>query len=153
MQFRFPNGKIKETFLSPFSVRRSSSHISSVKNIEVSFAPKQWPCFYYRLNRSHRASRKSCLQTQSNIGTICVTSSGSLTHKEHCLTFAAPPTPSLFLPVTQIFMKCHVLGQTWVQPAAGWENGSGCVSLFSNSSSAETWWCAALTGKTCCCFS
>lgn len=79
----FPNGKIKETFLSPFSVRRSTSHITSDKNIEVIFAPKQQPCFYYWLNRSPKASPKSCLQTQSSTGTILITSSGFLTQKEH----------------------------------------------------------------------
>lgn len=107
-----------------------------LKNIEGIFAPKQRPCFYCRLNRSHRASRKSCLQTRSSTGTILINSSGFLTHKEHRLTFAAPPTPSLFLPVTQISMKGHGSGQARVQPAAGWENGSGCVSRGSESSSA-----------------
>lgn len=103
-----------------------------LKNIEVIFAPKQWPCFYCRQNRSHRVSPKSCLQTQSSTGTVLITSSGFPTHKEHCLTFAAPPTPSL--PSNADLHEMPCFGPGWVQPAAGWGNGSGCASLVSSSS-------------------
>lgn len=101
-----------------------------LKNIEVIFAPKQWPCFYCRQNRSHRVSPKSCLQTQSSTGTVLITSSGFPTHKEHCLTFSAPPTPSLFFPAMQISIKCHVLDQAGSSLQQGGEMGQAVPHWF-----------------------